>query len=88
MKYRAVGIRNVIGFFIRNVIGFFNGMVLYFTFYVTVFILEKDIYLYNIINNKSNNRTVKINLNVYNWIIFNWYIIYKVYILLIKYKYC
>lgn len=33
MKYRAVGI--------RNVIGFFNGMVLYFTFYVTVFILEK-----------------------------------------------
>lgn len=41
MKYRAVGIRNVIGFFIRNVIGFFNGMVLYFTFYVTVFILEK-----------------------------------------------
>ena len=88
MKYRAVGIRNVIGFFIRNVIGFFNGMVLYFTFYVTVFILEKDIYLYNIINNKSNNRTVKINLNVYNWILFNWYIIYKVYILLIKYKYC
>lgn len=71
MKYRAVGIRNVIGFFIRNVIGFFNGMVLYFTFYVTVFILEKDIYLYNIINNKSNNRTVKINLNVYNWIILN-----------------
>ena len=71
MKYRAVGIRNVIGFFIRNVIGFFNGMVLYFTFYVTVFILENDIYLYNIINNKSNNRTVKINLNVYNWIIFN-----------------
>lgn len=71
MKYRAVGIRNVIGFFIRNVIGFFNGMVLYFTFYVTVFILEKIIYLYNIINNNSNNRTVKINLNVYNWIIFN-----------------
>lgn len=71
MKYRAVGIRNVIGFFIRNVIGFFNGMVLYFTFYVTVFILEKDIYLYNIINNKSNNRTVKINLNVYNWIMLN-----------------
>lgn len=63
MKYRAVGI--------RNVIGFFNGMVLYFTFYVTVFILEKDIYLYNIINNKSNNRAVKINPNVYNCIIFN-----------------
>ncbi len=63
MKYRAVGIRNVIGFFIR--------MVLYFTFYVTVFILEKNIYLYNIINNKSNDRTVKINLDVYNWIIFN-----------------
>ena len=50
MKYRAVGIRNVIGFFIRNVIGFFNGfnrMVLYFTFYVTVFILEK-MYTYTI----------------------------------------
>lgn len=66
MKYRAVGIRNVIGFFIRNVIGFFNGMVLYFTFYVTVFILENDIYLYNIINDNSNNKAVKINLNVYN----------------------
>lgn len=39
MKYRAVGI--------RNVIGFFNGMVLYFTFYVTVFILEKK-YIYTI----------------------------------------
>lgn len=63
MKYRAVGI--------RNVIGFYNRMVLYFTFYVTVFILEKDIYLYNIINNNSNNGTVKINLNVYNWIIFD-----------------
>lgn len=63
MKYRAVGI--------RNVIGFFNGMVLYFIFYVTVFILEKDIYLYNIINNKSNNRAMKINPDVYNWIIFN-----------------
>ncbi len=55
MKYRAVGIRNVIGFFIRNVIGFFirnvigffNEMVLYFTFYVTVFILEK-LYIYTI----------------------------------------
>lgn len=66
MKYRAVGIRNVIGFFIRNVIGFFNGMVLYFTFYVTVFILEKNIYLYNIMNDNSNNKAVKINLNVYN----------------------
>lgn len=63
MKYRAVGI--------RNVIGFYNRMVLYFTFYITVFILEKDIYLYNIINNNSNNGTVKINLNVYNWIIFD-----------------
>lgn len=63
MKYRAVGI--------RNVIGFFNGMVLYFTFYVTVFILEKDIYLYNIINNKSNKRAMKINSDIYNWIIFN-----------------
>lgn len=63
MKYRAVGI--------RNVIGFFNGMVLYFTFYVTVFILEKDIYLYNIINNKSNKRAMKINPDIYNWIIFN-----------------
>ena len=63
MKYRAVGI--------RNVIGFFNVMVLYFTFYVTVFILEKDIYLYNIINNKSNNMAMKINSDVYNWIIFN-----------------
>lgn len=63
MKYRAVGIRNVIGFFIR--------MVLYFTFYVTVFILEKNIYLYNIINNKNNNRAAKINPDVYNWIIFN-----------------
>lgn len=63
MKYRAVGI--------RKVIGFFSGMVLYFTFYVTVFILEKDIYLYNIINNKSNNSTMKINPDVYNWIIFN-----------------
>lgn len=39
MKYRAVGI--------RNVIGFYNRMVLYFTFYVTVFILEK-IYTYAI----------------------------------------
>lgn len=58
MKYRAVGI--------RNVIGFFNGMVLYFTFYVTVFILEKNIYLYNIMNDNSNNKAVKINLNVYN----------------------
>lgn len=59
MKYRAVGIRNVIGFFIR--------MVLYFTFYVTVFILEKDIYLYNIINdNSNNNKAVKTNMNVYN----------------------
>ena len=58
MKYRAVGI--------RNVIGFFNGMVLYFTFYVTVFILEKNIYLYNIMNDNSNNKTVKTNLNVYN----------------------
>ena len=56
MKYRAVGIRNVIGFFIINVIWFFNGMVLYFTFYVTVFILENDIYLYNIMNNNSNNK--------------------------------
>lgn len=63
MKYRAVGI--------RNVIGFFNGMVLYFTFYVTVFILGKIIYLYNIINGNSNNKAVKTNLNVYNWIIFN-----------------
>ena len=63
MKYRAVGI--------RNVIGFFNGMVLYFTFYVTVFILEKDIYLYNIINNKSNKMAMKINSDVYKWIIFN-----------------
>lgn len=71
MKYRAVGIRNVIGFFIRNVIGFFNEMVLYFTFYVTVFILEKIIYLYNIINDNSNNKAVKTNLNVYNWIIPN-----------------
>lgn len=58
MKYRAVGI--------RNVIGFFNGMVLYFTFYVTVFILEKNIYLYNIINDNSNNKAVKTNLNAYN----------------------
>lgn len=58
MKYRAVGI--------RNVIGFFNGMVLYFTFYVTVFILEKNIYLYNIINDNSNNKAVKTNPNVYN----------------------
>lgn len=71
MKYRAVGIRNVIGFFIRNVIGFFNGMVLYFTFYVTVFILEKNIYLCNIINDDSNNKAMKINLNVYDWIIFD-----------------
>lgn len=63
MKYRAVGI--------RNVIGFYNGMVLYFTFYVTVFILEKNIYLYNIINDNSNNKAMKINLNIYDWIIFD-----------------
>lgn len=63
MKYRAVGI--------RNVIGFYNRMVLYFTFYVTVFILEKNIYLYNIINDNSNNKAMKINLNVYDWIIFD-----------------
>lgn len=44
-------------------------MVLYFTFYVTVFILEKNIYLYNIINDNSNSKAMKINLNVYDWII-------------------